>query len=152
MHFDNFTTPCAKGNLSCGGNEEGVQHCTAVRGVASLCFICGTKMRGLCCRKGTCVGVAFGGRGVAEFSADPKLLTGVISKSVSYMTHNQYSPTLYLSLRVTVLRLFRAFRVFRLFKRVPSLRKIVEGVHPTSSIIYHLSPSSSSCCEHREAP
>mmetsp|Transcript_145797 Transcript_145797/g.254550 ORF Transcript_145797/g.254550 Transcript_145797/m.254550 type:complete len:449 (-) Transcript_145797:1288-2634(-) len=29
---------------------------------------------------------------------------------------------------VTVLRLFRAFRVFRLFKRVPSLRKIVEGV------------------------
>merc|ERR1719210_1153797 len=29
---------------------------------------------------------------------------------------------------VTVLRLFRAFRVFRLFKRIPSLKKIIEGV------------------------
>jgi len=29
---------------------------------------------------------------------------------------------------ITVLRLFRAFRVFRLFKRIPSLRKIIEGV------------------------
>jgi len=29
---------------------------------------------------------------------------------------------------ITVLRLFRAFRVFRLFKRVPELKKIIEGV------------------------
>ena len=29
---------------------------------------------------------------------------------------------------ITVLRLFRAFRVFRLFKRIPSLKKIIEGV------------------------
>jgi len=29
---------------------------------------------------------------------------------------------------ITILRLFRAFRVFRLFKRIPSLRKIIEGV------------------------
>lgn len=29
---------------------------------------------------------------------------------------------------ITVLRLFRAFRVARLFKRIPSLRKIIEGV------------------------
>merc|ERR1719240_1610378 len=29
---------------------------------------------------------------------------------------------------IAVLRLFRAFRVFRLFKRIPELKKIIEGV------------------------